>query len=227
MIHPMDWIAAFFRWLFALPLTQQMRAMAYAHIAAILEDLDRFPEGSLHPEDEAYLLHELARALDTAHNCLSGFIHYRSLELIGRPVAHPRVKAGKPRNRIPTRDTLLRRVDELITRLERSDALAHQRATQLGNFPLRLGASHQATSPAFAVEATLASRAISCLHRQSRGRWIARSCARDGGGGPRAPPRHISSDPILQREIALHLALARAEIAPARIHHNTARATTR
>jgi hypothetical protein len=178
----MDWIAAFFRWLFALPLTQQMRAMAYAHIAAILEDLDRFPEGSLHPEDEAYLLHELARALDTAHNCLSGFIHYRSLELIGRPVARPRVKAGKLRNRIPTRENLLRRVDELITRLERSDDLAHQRAATLAAFPLRLGAPHQATSPAFAVEAVQAERACcSCLHRQSRG---VRRGPRSGRIGP-------------------------------------------
>jgi hypothetical protein len=42
------------------------------------------------------------------------------------------------------------------------------------------------------VEATLASRTISCLHRQSRGRWIGASSRRDGGGSPRGPPSHHS-----------------------------------
>jgi hypothetical protein len=191
----MDWIAAFFRWLFALPLTQQMRAMAYAHIAAILEDLDRFPEGSLHPDDEAYLLSELARALDTAHNCLSGFIHYRSLELIGRPAAHPRVKAGKLRDRIPTRDNLLRRVDELITRLERSDVLAQRRAAHISDIPLRLAAAQRSTSPCSAGGGAEAPANSSTCRRQGEvacALWRARR----RGMAARAPPSLDSFAPI-------------------------------
>jgi hypothetical protein len=185
----MNWIAAFFRWLFCQPLTQQMRAVACALVAAILEDLDRFPEGSLHPDDEADFLRSAARALDTAHNCVAGFIHYRALDLAGRPAADPRVKAGKLRARAPTRTNLLRRIDELVTRIERADAIAERRASELAACPLRLGAPHQATSPAFAVEAIQAELACcSCLHRQSRGRWIAAPWPRDGGGRPRAPP---------------------------------------
>jgi hypothetical protein len=57
--------------------------------------------------------------------------------------------------------------------------------------PLRLAA--RSTSPTCVGEATAAAlTALSCLHRLRRGRWIATSASRDGGGMPRAPPIHFA-----------------------------------
>ncbi len=134
----MNWIAAFFRWLFHQPRAQRLRAMAHAYLAAILQDLETFPAGHLSPAAERDFLISLARCLDTAHNCVSLHIHAEACRLAGRLVGDIRKPWVRPRDKAPTREALLRRVQELLNRLERADYVARQRATELDNFPLRL-----------------------------------------------------------------------------------------
>jgi hypothetical protein len=188
----MNWIAAFFRWLFCMPRAQRLRAMAHACIAAILDDLATFPAGHLSPAEEQGFLISLARCLDTAHNCVSLHIHAQACQIAGRPLGDIRKPWVRPRDKAPTREVLLRRVAELLNRLERADDLARQRAVQLAAIPLRLaGCAGDPPPPAAQVEEMLASAAVLLLHRLWRGRWIAAPWPRDGGGGssqPRAPP---------------------------------------
>ncbi len=90
-------------------------------------------------------------------------------------------------------EALTFRMDDIARIL--ADPLPYMRriAARILRTPLRLAA--RATSPADAVEAN--ATALSCLHRQSRGRWIATPSSRDGGGMPRAPPS-LSNSPLPQ-----------------------------
>ena len=133
-------------------------------------------------------------ALADAHTKLDLMIYLRACEIAG---VRCQSRGFEP-NRTTTRsrhtpDTCWRSFRRLVHRFDDRERLAHLRAERLqreqAQSPLRLDASDRSTSPMLLMVEDL-SVMRDVLHRLRRGRWIARSCAQDGGGSlrTRGPP---------------------------------------
>jgi hypothetical protein len=120
-------------------------------------------------------------------------IHDSACQMLGQRYVHVPLQ-DKPHIRHPkSLNQLLKRLAQLARDFHNLDMLASRRADRIkrerDSDPLRLAATPQSTSPALrAVEANHRRLASTCA--QHWGRWIARSCAQDGGGGAfaRGPP---------------------------------------
>jgi len=154
-------------------------------------------------EDAAYRS-TLAAALFDAHRKADLLIYLRACEISGQ---RPRITSFKPDYSHTHASTdvlaLWKSFHCLVAKFDDYERLAHLRAERmrredttippsLRDSPLRLDATHQSTSPGFAGGGLRGRCAFLVLHRQRRGRWIARSCAQDGGGcalarGPPSP----------------------------------------
>ena len=119
-------------------------------------------------------------------------IHDRTRQMLGQRYVYMPLQ-DKPHIRHPkSLDQLLKRLTQLARDFHNLDTLAARRAERmrheeslspsLRDSPLRLDAPHRSTSPGFAGGGLRGRCAFLVLHRQRRGRWIARSCAQDGGG---------------------------------------------
>ena len=167
----------------------------------------------------------LARAGFAAHILVAEhgvnlLIHDRARQLAGLPFLYtPRMQPPDLRCVRPLAQLIdrLSRVAEAFHDLERRAARRAQRL-RLQQSPLRLAPSAQSTSPSLRLVEDSA-HVLEVLHRRRRGRWIARTCAQDGGGsharGP--PPNSIS------RNQKPHLAGPTRENAPSRPKKQTAR----
>jgi hypothetical protein len=125
-------------------------------------------------------------------------IHDRSQQMLGQRYVHVPLQ-DKPHIRHPkSLNQLLKRLAQLARDFHNLDTLAARRADRMrrerDSDPLRLAATPQSTSPSLRlVEANHQHPLdvqIASTTSQKWGRWIARSCAQDGGGGafPRGPP---------------------------------------
>ena len=138
--------------------------------------------------------------LADAHVKLDLLIYLRACEIAGIP---SRARDFTP-NRTVTRSgrtpqgcwSSFRR---LALRFNDRERLAQARAERLQReqtqSPLRLAPSAQSTSPMLRmVEDAVVM--LEVLHRRRRGRWIARSCAQDGGGSAQSsgPPQSPIAD---------------------------------
>jgi lysozyme len=155
------------------------------------------------PEDvEGFAYWTDDRAKLEGHVCaleyaMQGLIHERARDLLGLPFIYfPRQR--NPIIRHPkSMSQLFKRLTQLARDFHNLDTLAERRADRIkrerDSNPLRLAATPQSTSPALrAVEAN--HRPLASTSATHWGRWIARSCAQDGGGGAfaRGPPSHQS-----------------------------------
>jgi hypothetical protein len=125
-------------------------------------------------------------------------LHDRACQMLGQRYVHVPLQ-DKPHIRHPkSLHQLLKRLAQLARDFHNLDALAARRANHMrrerDSDPLRLAATPQSTSPSLRlVEANsplqLNARFASTCAKHW-GRWIARSCAQDGGGGAfaRGPP---------------------------------------
>ena len=140
-----------------------------------------------------------AAALFDAHRKADLMIYLRACALSG---TRPAITSFKPNFTHTHASTdllaLWKSFHRLLEKVDDYERLAHLRATRLKReaeqYPLRLAATLQSTSPALcAMEANrlrLFDVQIASTCAQHWGRWIARPCAQDGGGGafPRGPP---------------------------------------
>ncbi len=150
---------------------------------------------------------------------LDMLIYLRACEILG---IRSRAKDFKA-NRVATRSgrtpqECWARFRRLVIRFQDYERLAQKRAERLqreqANSPLRLAASLQSTSPAFHAEeeSTQLVARISSSSALRWGRWIARTCAQDGGGlfaFPRGPP-----SPSISENQNSHLASSPARTPP-------------
>ncbi len=129
----------------------------------------------------------------TAEHGVQLLITERARQLAGLPFIYtPRIAPPWLR-RTKSLPRLLKRLTYLARLFHNLERLAHRRAErikrELAETPLRLAAPPQSTSPSLRlVEDSGVMHEV--LHRLRRGRWIASSCAQDGGGcaSPRGPP---------------------------------------
>jgi hypothetical protein len=120
-------------------------------------------------------------------------IHDRACQMLGQRYVHVPLQ-DKPHIRHPkSLNQLLKRLAQLARDFHNLDVLASRRADRMrrdrDSDPLRLAATPQSTSPTLCVvEANHRRLAFTCAKHW--GRWIARPCAQDGGGGTssRGPP---------------------------------------
>ena len=133
-----------------------------------------------------------------ANTKLDMLIYLRACEILG---VRSRARDFKA-NRVATRSgrtpqECWARFRRLVIRFQDYERLAQRRAERLqreqANSPLRLAAMLQSTSPALCAEeeSTQLVARISSSSALRWGRWIARTCAQDGGGlfaQPRGPP---------------------------------------
>ena len=158
----------------------------------------------------------LAAALADAHAKLDLLIYLRACEISG---TRPRITRFLPNFTYTHASTapmaLWRAFERLVAKFDTYERLAKRRAERLKreatpispslrDSPLRLDAAHQSTSPACGGGG-LRGDALRPPSRETRGRWIARSRAQDGGGcassrgclrtrGP--PPLPIPDSPL-------------------------------
>jgi hypothetical protein len=153
-------------------------------------------------QDPAYRS-TLAAAFFDAHRKLDLLVYLRACEIAG---VRAKITSFKP-DYSHTRSSadlmkLWRSFQRLLAKFDDYERYAIKRAERLrayeNDYPLRLAATLQSTSPALrAVEANsplqLSARFAS-TSASHWGRWIARPCAQDGGGGAfiRGPPSHQS-----------------------------------
>ena len=98
-------------------------------------------------------------------------------------------------------------VDSYVDHIRERFGIGQRELMTARNFPLRHAASQRATSPGFAGGGK-AHRSLASLAAR-RGRWIATSSSRDGGGlaFARGPPRHLSQN---QKSSTSHAPRARS-----------------
>ncbi len=149
------------------------------------------------PEDiEGFAYWTDDRAKLEGHICaleyaMQVLIHERAREILGLPfIFFPRQR--NPHIRHPkSMHQLFKRLAQSARNFDNLDKLAARRAERmrreeslspsLRDSPLRLDAPHRSTSPTLCVVEDAITGA-SPPSRKARGRWIARSCAQDGGG---------------------------------------------
>jgi hypothetical protein len=140
-------------------------------------------------------------ALADAHAKLDLLIYLRACEIAGlRSRARDFTPNRKATRSGRTPQDCWASFRRLVLRFDDRERLAQKRAEHLqregSNSPLRLDASHQSTSPARCAEEEN-HRRLSSSSAPRWGRWIARSCAQDGGGlfaQPRGPPQTPTAD---------------------------------
>ncbi len=153
----------------------------------------------------------LAAAFFDAHRKLELLIYLRACEIAG---VRPRITSFKPdyshTNSSADVIKLWRSFQRLVARFDDYERYASLRAERLraeeNDYPLRLAATLQSTSPALcAVEANspfqLNARFAS-ISAQHWGRWIARPCAQDGGGCASSRGWLNATGPPFQRSTA-------------------------
>ena len=136
----------------------------------------------------------LAAAFFDAHRKLDLLIYLRACEIAG---VRAKITSFKPDYSHTSSSAdlikLWRSFHRLLVKFDDRERCAAKRAERLKredttippslrDNPLRLDAPHRSTSPGFAGGELRGRCAFLVLHRQRRGRWIARSCAQDGGG---------------------------------------------
>ena len=148
--------------------------------------------------DPAYR-NTLAAAFFDAHRKLDLLIYLRACEIAG---VRPKITSFTPDFSYTHASTdvlaLWKSFQRLLAKFDDYERYAIKRAERLradeNNYPLRLAATLQSTSPALcAVEANrqrLFDVQIASTSAPHWGRWIGASSRRDGGGGafPRGPP---------------------------------------
>ncbi len=143
----------------------------------------------------------ISAALADAHAKLDLLVYLRACEIAG---IRSRARDFAP-NRTATRSGRTPQdcwfsFRRLVLRFDDRERLAQRRAERLqretSESPLRLDVSHQSTFPMLCMEEEKHS-CLASLTPQEWGRWIARSCAQDGGGlfaQPRGPPQTPMSE---------------------------------
>ena len=179
-----DLLLTLLRVLFPLDHVARLREITRDYISQIMGWLDDplDVEEIHHRED----LREILEAhIIAAEHGVQLLITERARQIAGLPFIYTARIAPPWLRRTKSLSRLLKRLTNLARLFHNLENLAHRRAErmirELGDNPLRLDATHQSTSPALcAVEDSVIM--LEVLHRRRRGRWIARSCAQDGGG---------------------------------------------
>ncbi len=172
-------------------------ALDYLHaIEAVLADEACLAEFRDLPASRAALEASIANAEDV----IAVLIGVRTRELLGlgfsisrRPTFDVRITKARSMNQV------LARYSRMLASLSQIERIARRRANRIrremrDSLPSVSMLRIDPPPPALrAVEAIRETGSISCLSMRSRGRWIARACAQDGGGlrgicRPRGPP---------------------------------------
>ncbi len=145
---------------------------------------------------------ELEAGIAFGEDGINIMIYARTCELLGltpvikRPIYQEPAKSRPIAELLACHARMLDRQRTFEQRAQRRAArILREMAHPPYGGPLRLDATHQSTSPALRMVEDAVSL-LEVLPRRRRGRWIARTCAQDGGGcaSPRGPPPLDFSD---------------------------------
>jgi len=194
ILPSMLWVFLF-TWLAGLPIVERFVRYAQLYLQAVLELL---LDETNQPRDlSATDLRRADAGIRRAHALLDMAVWIEACARAGIPhIRGIRAEQLSFKDRVPNHLALFRRALEVQARIDRLHVAAQRWANRMRSDPLRLAASHRATSPGFAgggkkaalTAGPIASTAYAVGLNAKRSWADARSAADGGGPSIRAPP---------------------------------------